>query len=548
MKCHFVLASVALVGLASASGSGSQHPLQSKSIWENCGEINGHALECARIDVPMDHFNQTSDKTFSIPLIRMLATNATANGGKTILLNPGGPGGSGISFLFRIGQQLNKVIGEGFHLLSFDPRGVNGSIPQAVCYIDSEQRSQKMTNLPWEVEYEAGEMFVEAENKANACAELMGEHGMYINTPQTASDMNSILKAIGQDELYYWGFSYGTTLGQTYAQMFPDRIGRLIIDGISNNDDWYNGFHDREWLTDTDKVVSGFADECFRAKDHCPLNGLSGVSLKSHFELRKLVWDLLETLEEEPIPVYVNISNYGSVTRRKVATNGIFPALYKPTGWPALAHTLAELIKGNPIPAYAFSDNWFANITRDESGDFVIRNDNWNSGLNSSLHGVKAIREYLLGIPRPSKLISKYSDADRLFNLASWSVPTTHDFHPQYYPNSPPIKTANPILILSTTYDPVCPLISAQKAQKSFEGSSLVEQKSYGHCTVSMPSVCMAKHVQRYLYEGHLPEPGATCEIDAEYFPGPEKKMKVLNQEDAELLTALEDLALVPIV
>jgi pimeloyl-ACP methyl ester carboxylesterase len=100
-----------------------------------------------------------------------------------------------------------KILGDGFNLLSFDPRGVNGSIPQAFCYVSPEQRAEEIETNPWNTEFEAGEMFTRAENKGKACSDTMGEHGAYINTPQTAADMNSILDAIGQKEMYYWGFS-----------------------------------------------------------------------------------------------------------------------------------------------------------------------------------------------------------------------------------------------------------------------------------------------------------------------------------------------------
>jgi pimeloyl-ACP methyl ester carboxylesterase len=102
---------------------------------------------------------------------------------------------------------VNKIIGEGFHLLSFDPRGVVGSIPQAVCYVSAAQRAEEIENNPWNLEFEAGEMYTKAENGARACEDTMGEYGGYVNTPQTAADMDSILDAIGQEKMYYWGFS-----------------------------------------------------------------------------------------------------------------------------------------------------------------------------------------------------------------------------------------------------------------------------------------------------------------------------------------------------
>lgn len=155
----------------------------------------------------MDHFNNSSNATFSIPLTRLLGKNNTAIGAKHILLNPGGPGGSGGEFIFRRGDQLNRIVGEAFHLLSFDPRGVNGSQPRASCYTSSEQREQDIYNQPWHVESESSEMYVTAENRVKACSELMPDHGAWINTPQTAADMNTILDALGQEKMYYWGFS-----------------------------------------------------------------------------------------------------------------------------------------------------------------------------------------------------------------------------------------------------------------------------------------------------------------------------------------------------
>lgn len=298
----------------------------------------------------------------------------------------------------------------------------------------------------------------------------------------------------------------GTTLGQTYAQMFPNRVGRLIIDGVSNLDEWYNAFFFEESLTDTDNTYAGFVEECFKAKEACPLNSLKEKTFSSSKELKSFIDGFLADLEEVPIPVYLNASDYGSVTRRKVVTNGIFSALYKPApSWVILAENLAALFSGNSTPAYnAYSDNWIANVLADETNDFVVKNDNRMTGEAAPYHGVKPIQNYTRSRPALSTLVSKYYGSD-VYDRASWLIPTTHKFYPQYYPKFPRFKTAEPILVLSTTYDPVCPLASAKKAHNSFEGSGFVEQKSYGHCSLSMPSLCTAKHVNRYFNEGVLP-------------------------------------------
>jgi pimeloyl-ACP methyl ester carboxylesterase len=115
--------------------------------------------------------------------------------------------GSGVNALRGGGGYLAKIIGEDFHLLSFDPRGVVGSIPRAICYPDDIQRSKAFADNPWDLEFEAGKMYTKAENKARACKDTTGEHGAYVNTPQTAYDMDYILDAIGQEKMYYWGLS-----------------------------------------------------------------------------------------------------------------------------------------------------------------------------------------------------------------------------------------------------------------------------------------------------------------------------------------------------
>jgi hypothetical protein len=293
--------------------------------------------------------------------------------------------------------------------------------------------------------------------------------------------------------------------------MFPERVSRLVIDGVSNLDEWYNAFVFEEYLVDTDAVFAGFISECFKAGPLCALNSIKPPGFKSAVELTDYIHVFLENLEQNPIPVYVNNTHYGSVTRESLVTNGIFPSMYRPsTIWPTLARNLAALMTGNSTPAFlAYNDDWIQGLITDETFLFVTTNDAYKSGIDAPLHGLHPIQNFSLALPRQSKLISAYRGLD-IYNRASWAYPTTHNFHPHYYPKFPKVKTAEPILIVSLTTDLVCPLISARKAWASFEGAGFIEQRSYGHCSTSMPSLCTAKHVRRYFNEGVLPEKGAT--------------------------------------
>ena len=149
--------------------------------WEPCGEITGHPLECSNLTVPMNHFTaaNSSDandnkEVFSIPLIRMRANNATQN----LIINPGGPGASGVGFVYAIGDELNTILDEGYHILSFDPRRVNGSRPKAECYPDEPTR--RAHSMPRSGRFsDTGAMYAWNKNFARACYDNMGEHAKY---------------------------------------------------------------------------------------------------------------------------------------------------------------------------------------------------------------------------------------------------------------------------------------------------------------------------------------------------------------------------------
>jgi pimeloyl-ACP methyl ester carboxylesterase len=492
------------------------HPLvyAGESVkWKSCGEINSHPLECSSISVPMDQFDQvhSGNKTFEIPLIRLRGRDAGP--GQNILLNPGGPGGSGINFLYRKGEQLNTIIGEGYHLVSFDPRGINGSRPQALCYPDNDTRRKLSSVRKDDVIRDSPSVYAWTDNFVQACVDTTGEHGKYINTPQTAADMNSILDALGQDQLTYWGFSYGTLLGQTYATLFPDRVGRVIIDGVANVFDWYESLLDEEMWTDTDSVLDGFFDECIKAGKDCTLTTLADTKE----ELEDIIVNFGRELKEQPINVYINETHHGLIDFNSIFLNAFFGALYKPEGWHKLANTLTELLNGNGTQAlldYGLDSGPSAEST--EAYNFVLLNDGQTGPKHWPQHRAPLLRRILKVFNASTFAIT---ENDTFYQKAKWLLPNTHHFSPKRG-----VKTAHPLLILSTTYDPVCPLVSAQSARDAFEDSRIVEVLGYGHCSIAVPSTCLAQHVRQFLYHGEVPQNDTQCEVDTPYFLPPKDK------------------------
>lgn len=494
--------------------------------WTSCGEIGGRALECTRLDVPLDHFSDSRDKKhgFSIPLIRLIGRNAT----KSILLNPGGPGGSGFEFVHRRGQQLSTIIGDGYHLLSFDPRGVNGSIPKAICFPTQALREAARAAQPTDALGHFGQYSAYSANIAQSCEEVGGNIGKYVNTPQTAADMNLILDAIGQKEMYYWGFSYGTTLGQTYAQLFPDRSHRIIIDGVSNQDMWFESRKsggDEEWK-DTQATFKEMITSCFDSGSKaCSLSEGFGTAEELYLNLTSAV----ESLKERPARVYVNSTTYGMLTYETVYSAAIFPALYKPTNWPIVVEDLRDFINGNATALYlkfeVQSSAWGS--YDEEASIFVAVGDAARSDPSK-----KYTKEDIMDILEPiyeQSPMSAPGNAMELFYFDAWTIPRAHNFTP-----AEKVETAVPLLILSTTLDPVCPLRSAQAAERKYIGSVLLQQKGAGHCSVAMPSKCMAKHIRTFFNHGILPERNTICDIDIPYFSDPDQDFTPASHEDPE--------------
>ncbi|OQD82141.1 hypothetical protein PENANT_c023G08126 [Penicillium antarcticum] len=246
-------------------------------------------------------------------------------------------------------------------------------------------------------------------------------------------------------------------------------------------------------------------------------------------------------LREQPISVYINNTNYGLLTYDMLWYNGVFPTLYKPPTWYTLANNFFKLIQGNATPAFEAYQAGGLEAMPDQSFAFIYLNDglsgpkNWPTGRASLLDKIT-----------PWLNESLFSEASfKIYYMKQqWTVPKTHTYVPQKG-----VKTAHPLLILSTSYDPVCPLVSARSANEAFVGSQIVEVKGYGHCSVAAASVCLAKRVRAFLEEGTMPKGYTQCEVDAPYFVRPDGSGLVSvqrqfdNAEDEKIHLAQVELA-----
>ncbi|KAM3447614.1 hypothetical protein MY3296_008554 [Beauveria thailandica] len=505
--------------------------------WRLCGgggggDATGHDLECGTVDVPMDQFNSTSSgyETFTIPLVRMRGKHASQN----LLVHAGGPGASGIGHVYGAGEKLSRLLGGKYHIVGFDARGLGASTPSATCYVDAESQKRLRPRRTTDLIRDSPYLYAWSTGYVRACRENAGGHLEYVNTPQVAADMNSIIDALGQKNMLYWGMSYGSLLGQVYATLFPNRSERIAIDGVPDQFSWFGHLMDTQRYADTDAVVDGFFEECVRAGDACPLSKYG----KTGPELGENVTRVINSLYTAPASVYVNGTVYGVVDEFAARITGLFREMYTPKRWPALAHRLADLQEGNATGMFLtyVNDDPFGNVPR---ANLVVEMNDGQSGPTFWPQSRMRLMEKLL--PYFDKYRLALGDMLDFHVKQQWDVPRTHSYVPEQR-----VETATPLLILSTTHDPAYPYTAAQAAQKVFVGSRLVALDAYGHASTAMPSLCVAGYMRAYFDNGSLPEENVVCKSDAAYFPRSEESIASASAshtaEELEILAAQKGL------
>ncbi|KAF7183976.1 hypothetical protein CNMCM7691_004466 [Aspergillus felis] len=281
-------------------------------IWRDPGMVYGFEnVTAPKLEVPLDYSN-TGLGTTSIAFIKLAGKNATAES-PSIVINPGGPGGSGVDLLLMYRTVAGQMFGEHYNFVSFDPRGVNNSDLRLDCFSGkSEARlafrrlhSTGATNISstsLEEQYYSSSIYGEWCNNA---VDNESPHAYYVTTPAVAHDLLTFIEAeaevAGQSpadaKLWCYGVSYGTVIGSTFASMFPDRVGRMILDGVVNAEQYYNN----EWRDNVDQMdeaMKQFSSFCHSAgPGKCSFWGPTPANITARLD------GILHQLQNHPVPV-----------------------------------------------------------------------------------------------------------------------------------------------------------------------------------------------------------------------------------------------------
>ncbi|HSP28398.1 MAG TPA: alpha/beta fold hydrolase [Ilumatobacteraceae bacterium] len=456
--------------------------------WSPCGEAAGELidLECATLTVPLDHAVPDGE-TIDLAVARTATADDDARIG-SLVFNPGGPGGSGIEFLTSAAAVVPPALADRFDLVSFDPRGV-GASAAIDCEVDFDDDVVLLApgdDAGWD------ELVADAVGRIDTCTPESVALEPFVGTNNAARDLDALREALGDEQLNYVGFSYGTRLGATYAELFPDRVRALVLDGaVKPTDDL--ALIGREQGPGFDAALESFAAACDADVD-CALSEL-GPTLDVYIGL------VAEIAEVGSLPT----DDGDRVLTPGELRLGVVAALYSTQLWPVLADALfvADTEQDGSL-LHVLADTY---LGRQPDGTY----DNSQSAGIAINCADDPRRPPTDEVRVQAELSAQSSVHFAEFLRASTGCVGTVD------PIDPiaigPADGAAPILVIGTTGDPATPYEWAVEMAELLSSGVLYTVQAEGH-TAFLSVPCVDDVVIDYLVDLELPDVGAACAAD----------------------------------
>lgn len=474
-----LLATVVAAGIIGAMvpASASATPRAGGIDWSDCKP--GSVEQCGKLTVPLD-WSKPAGATTEIYVARVPAKDQAHKLG-SLTFNPGGPGGAGASiFAAGLADKVFPDYRDRYDLVSFDPRGSGSSTPLACGPILRPGVPVFPKN---EAQYNA--MVASSRATGEQCLKQHGDFMRNLDTRTAARDMDAIRAALGEAKLNYIGLSYGSYLGTTYAQLFPQRIGRMVLDGILDHAQRPARFMLDEARTMED-TFNRFAAWCDKDTE-CALHGQDVGA----------VWDkLVAQTDKTPLQVPDHPPVTGDTLRMALPT--LLPKTdFVGNPWPPLAEGIAQAVKGDGLLFAEMSylgdyETAYAAVScMDLPGELKGYAD-----AKARLAMAKAVA------PRVGAAVEGWVITAA---CAGWPIEPSNPWQPT------PVKDAPPILITSTTHDPSTPVSNARGLARQLRGSHLLlADDAIGH-TAYFNSPCARAAIATYLIDGKLPPKRSTC-------------------------------------
>lgn len=502
-------------GQAAASHGGSAGPVVPELDWKSCGP-SAPGFECTTARVPLD-YDHPRGAQISLALTRIRATDPAHRIG-SLFLNPGGPGGSGVDFAQSVGTELySDQVRARFDLIGFDPRGVARSTP-LLCFDSQDEADAATAPFAFPVGRAEERVWQRADQKyARACAENAGPIIDHMSTANVARDMDLLRRAVGDRKLTYAGYSYGTYIGSVYANMFPDKVRAVIIDGVIDPVSDATGRHGEWRRLPVDARLESEQGAYQALQEMLRLCDLGGPSCAFSAGNPKQRYDRLAVrLLRHPAELPDGEGGTVTVTYADLVSTTL-GYLYSSDSWPELAGYLQAV---------------------DTAAGAAVRTA--KAALAASAGSVKHGRAYEQGAEgfygvwcsdslNPNRF-SAWADsaraADRrwpyfgrawIFGSSICAVWPGHDSDRYLGPFTK--RTANPVLVIGNRWDPATRYEDAVSTSKILGRARLLTVSGWGHTSLFTSSCADAK-ASAYLLTGALPAPGTVCAPDTVPFSG----------------------------
>lgn len=454
--------------------------------WSPCQ--NG--LQCATAIAPLD-WSDPGGERIDLALVRQPATSGTPIG--SLLVNPGGPGGSGFDFIaksieFATSDRLRST----FDVVGFDPRGV-GRSSAVSCYDKPAEYMSFLYDVipgtPGSDEWLARTAEVRSEF-GDRCLELTGPLLGTVDTPSAARDLDMLRAALGDTTLNYLGYSYGTLLGAVYADLFPKKTGRLVLDGAV--DPAASSFDMTiAQAKGFEGAFAAYVKDCIGTAD-CPFRG-------SVEDAQKTVSDLLKTLDASPLAAEDG-RQLGSATM----TTAIILPLYSESTWPALSQLFTSVFAGDPAYAFQLADSYNGraadgSFENNQTEAFISINCLDSRGDTST----ETLRMQAEELGKVAPVFGPQMAWD--LGCATWPVPPKRDRVPIVAAGSADI------LVVGTTNDPATPYDWAVTLAGTLEHGHLVTYEGEGHTAYNKSNDCVNNAVDGFLVDGTVPASDPRC-------------------------------------
>jgi pimeloyl-ACP methyl ester carboxylesterase len=454
--------------------------------WENCAS----GMQCSTATAPLNWDNPDQGK-IELALIRQVATGDRIG---SLLVNPGGPGASGYDLVANsVDFATDEKLQAGFDIVGFDPRGVGRSTPVS-CYTDAADMDAYLYDLadaPRGSDEWIAELTTASADFGAACSDNTGALLEHVDTENAARDLDLLRATLGDDKLNYLGYSYGTFLGATYAELYPDKVGRLVLDGAL--DPSTSNFEvTKTQAVGFENALRAYLSDCLTTAE-CPFDGTVDEAMGT-------VGALLASVDNSPIAA-ADGRELGSNT---LLTAIIYP-LYSQSSWPELSTMFDAVMFGSADEAFVLADTYNGRTSdgtyRDNSTEAFLSINCIDYAYNDD---PAAMRAQAAEITAAAPIIGTYLSFGDI-GCANWP----YAFEGEREPIN--ASGAAPILVVGTTNDPATPYVWAENLAEQLDSGQLLTFEGEGHTAYNKSNQCVNDTVDAYLLEGTVPAADPRC-------------------------------------